>query len=181
MSDTKFCHRCKMVKSFSDFHKAAGGVSGLQCYCKSCIAEYYSHHKVDKALYDIVYRKNNRDRINCRKRVYENKRRRTDPEFKLIRNMRNRVWYATELHCNSQSTKDLIGCSALALRNWLSYQFEEGMNWNNYGEWHIDHVIPCASFNLEDPEQQKICHHWTNLQPLWAVDNLRKGDKYEQL
>lgn len=57
------------------------------------------------------------------------------------------------------------------------------MSWQNRGrghdKWHIDHVRPCASFDLTDPEQQKQCFHWSNMQPLWQTDNLRKGSKYE--
>ena len=49
------------------------------------------------------------------------------------------------------------------------------MNWENYGVWHIDHIIPCARFDLSDPGQQKICFHYTNLQPMWGEDNLKKG------
>jgi hypothetical protein len=55
--------------------------------------------------------------------------------------------------------------------------FTEGMSWDNYGEWHIDHILPCSSFDLADIEQQKICFNYKNLQPLWAEDNLRKGAK----
>ena len=51
------------------------------------------------------------------------------------------------------------------------------MNWDNYGVWHLDHIIPCARFDLSDPEQQKICFHYTNLQPMWGEDNMRKGAK----
>tara|TARA_R110000751_G_scaffold131998_3_gene234420 strand:- start:438 stop:656 length:219 start_codon:yes stop_codon:yes gene_type:complete len=68
----------------------------------------------------------------------------------------------------------------------LEDQFQDGMSWENYGRpngdylegWHIDHIKPCALFNLEDASQQKECFHYTNLQPLWAEDNLSKGDKY---
>lgn len=51
------------------------------------------------------------------------------------------------------------------------------MTWANYGEWHIDHILPCASFNLSDYKEQQKCFHYTNLQPLWAVDNYKKHDK----
>ena len=52
------------------------------------------------------------------------------------------------------------------------------MSWGNYGKWHVDHIRPCASFNLVNEEEQKKCFHYTNLQPLWAKDNLSKGSKY---
>lgn len=54
------------------------------------------------------------------------------------------------------------------------------MSWENYGEWHIDHIKPCSSFDLSDPKQQKECFNYTNLQPLWAIDNLKKSYKYEK-
>ena len=60
---------------------------------------------------------------------------------------------------------------------YLQGKFKEGMHWNNLGKWHIDHIRPCASFDLTDPEQQKQCFHYTNLQPLWAAENIRKGAK----
>ena len=73
----------------------------------------------------------------------------------------------------------LLGCTIEEMRTFLEAEFEEGMTWDNYGEWHVDHIRPCASFNLEDPEEQKKCFHWTNLQPLWAADNLAKGDRLD--
>jgi hypothetical protein len=80
----------------------------------------------------------------------------------------------------TDSTIQLAGCTIQQLKSFLEAEFEEGMTWDNYGEWHVDHIRPCASFNLEDPEEQKKCFHWTNLQPLWARDNIRKGDKWEE-
>jgi hypothetical protein len=62
---------------------------------------------------------------------------------------------------------------------YLQGQFRPGMTWENYGPvWHIDHIRPCASFDSTDPEQQKICFHWMNLQPLFAAENCAKKDKY---
>ena len=72
----------------------------------------------------------------------------------------------------------LVGCNSKELKEHLESQFIEGMNWNNYGEWHVDHIKPCAAFDLSDPIQQKECFNYTNLQPLWAKDNIRKSDKY---
>jgi hypothetical protein len=72
---------------------------------------------------------------------------------------------------------ELIGCDVPFLLKYLESKFSNGMTWNNYGKWHVDHIKPCNSFDLQDIIQQKKCFHYTNLQPLWAYDNLSKGDK----
>lgn len=71
----------------------------------------------------------------------------------------------------------MIGCSIEELKQYLEKQFKEGMTWDNYGEWHIDHIIPCAAFDLTKEEEQLKCFNYTNLQPLWAEENEKKGDK----
>ena len=65
------------------------------------------------------------------------------------------------------------------LKKHLEKQFQKGMTWNNYGMygWHIDHIIPCSAFNLNLESEQRKCFNYTNLQPLWAIDNIKKGDK----
>ena len=74
----------------------------------------------------------------------------------------------------------MIGCSILELKQYLELKFKKGMTWDNYSfyGWHVDHIKPCASFDLTDIEQQKECFHYTNLQPLWCNDNWIKGDFY---
>ena len=74
-------------------------------------------------------------------------------------------------------TMELIGCTVEFLRQHLERQFHEGMSWNNHGKWHIDHIQPCSSFDLTKREEQLMCFHYSNLQPLWAEDNLAKGAK----
>ena len=78
-------------------------------------------------------------------------------------------------------------CSIEFLKKHLESQFKEGMNWKNQGrgwenkgmqEWHIDHKIPCASFNLSKKSEQRECFHYTNLQPLWAKENYKKGNNF---
>jgi hypothetical protein len=78
-------------------------------------------------------------------------------------------------------TMDLVGCSIEELRKHLELQFQQGMNWYNHGifGWHIDHILPCSSFDLNDPIQQKECFHYSNLQPLWAKDNMQKRAKLD--
>jgi hypothetical protein len=81
----------------------------------------------------------------------------------------------------SKKSMDLVGCTSEFLRQYLESKFSEGMNWGNYGlhGWHIDHVIPCSSFDLSDPAQQLICFNYNNLQPLWAADNFSKSDRLD--
>jgi hypothetical protein len=99
-------------------------------------------------------------------------------------NLKNRINNAVSVNGvrKAQSTFDLTGCTVPELRQHLQAQFTDGMNWSNYGRtgWHIDHIRPCASFDLADPKQQRQCFHYTNLQPLWAADNIRKGGKWQK-
>jgi hypothetical protein len=79
-------------------------------------------------------------------------------------------------------TIELVGCDINWLKAWLEVHFQPGMIWENwnYLTWHIDHIRPCATFDLTDPHQQRLCFHWTNLQPLWAAENLSKGANWNQ-
>jgi len=79
----------------------------------------------------------------------------------------------------SKKTKELLGCTVEELKRYLSNKFVDNMSFENYGKWHIDHIIPCASFDFSKPEEQAKCFHYTNLQPLWAIDNIKKGAKYD--
>ena len=109
------------------------------------------------------------------------KRKSIDPIFKLVKTLRSRLGSALN-RCNIEkgfSTKQLTGCELPFLKGYLEGKFTEGMSWENHGEWHIDHIRPCCTFNLTDDQEQKQCFHYTNLQPLWAKDNLIKGGKYE--
>jgi hypothetical protein len=88
------------------------------------------------------------------------------------------MYSAVKGYRKTDTTLALIGCSIKDLRLYLESLWQPGMSWETYGTdgWHIDHILPCASFDLLDPEQQRKCFHYTNLQPLWAKDNLRKHD-----
>ena len=117
--------------------------------------------------------------VKAKKKEYMKERYTNDPIFKITETLRTRVRDAIKTNSKSVSTKKLIGCSIEYLMNHLESQFDDSMGWYNHGfyGWHIDHIKPCASFNLTDPEQQRVCFHFTNLQPLWAEDNMSKGRK----
>jgi len=94
--------------------------------------------------------------------------------LKLSRPLYNRLHKVLSGHTKEGRTFELVGCTASELRNHVESLFAKGMSWSNYGEWHIDHKVEVSKFDLSDIEQQKKCFHFTNLQPLWAEDNLRK-------
>jgi len=104
---------------------------------------------------------------------------RSDPTYRLVSNLRARLWCALNKKRLTKSTRTfcLVGCSVAFLREHLERQFKVGMSWENYGEWHVDHIKPCASFDLSNPEQLHACFHYSNLQPLWAQENQIKSCK----
>jgi hypothetical protein len=107
------------------------------------------------------------------------RRKQRDPHYRLRVRLATRIGDAVR-SANARKyskTEELIGCTYKELRAHLQSQFTRGMAWNNYGKWHVDHIVPCASFDLTKPEEQRRCFNWRNLQPLWAADNIRKGDK----
>jgi len=105
------------------------------------------------------------------------------PQNRIARNLRNKIWCCLNRGKVSAPKMfgfvEVMGCTSLELKVHLESQFTEGMSWDNYGVngWHIDHVIPCASFDLTDPIQQKTCFHFSNLRPMWARENIKKGKK----
>ena len=98
-------------------------------------------------------------------------------EYRLANNLRRRMRCALNGKDKSASTRTLIGCTWQELRKHIECQFKPGMSWDRRSEFHIDHIIPCAAFDLSDPIQQQECFHFSNLQPLWASENMAKGSK----
>lgn len=93
---------------------------------------------------------------------------------RLIRAVRCRIWKLARTWKSSRSTTSLLGCDPEQFKDWLESKFLPGMSWSNYGQWEIDHVRPCASFDLTDNEQAAQCFHYTNTQPMWRTDNRTK-------
>ncbi len=120
------------------------------------------------------YKNENRERIA----KHRAERYRTDPQFKLACCLRSRLHAALNSQNLRKSAKtvDLIGCSVPDLMRHLEKQFREGMSWDNYGEWVIDHIIPICHFDLTQKLHQVLAFGFWNLQPLWAEENARKYD-----
>lgn len=103
------------------------------------------------------------------------------PQLLLRHRLRTRVLMSLgKKHAKKSSkTIELIGCTWEFLEWHIEQQFAHGMTWENRGLWHVDHIRPCSSYDLTNPEQQKRCFHYSNLRPLWAKDNLSKGHKWK--
>lgn len=101
----------------------------------------------------------------------------TRPNVKIASALRHRLWMALRGVPGSKiaSAIELLGCSIDEFKTYIQSKFKSGMSWDNYGIWHIDHIRACCKFDLADPAQQRDCFHFSNLQPLFALDNSRKG------
>ncbi len=140
-------------------------------------SKYRRAHREKKAARDKVYRDTHRSKIRVWMREYVKRRRRTDSSFRIMGNLRHRIWRVLKGERKLVAFTKVLGCSADFLRQYLQAQFQPGMTWENYGKWHVDHKRPCATFDLSKKREQKKCFHYTNLQPLWAIDNIRKRAK----
>jgi hypothetical protein len=133
----------------------------------------------NKRKREKIYNQEHREEINQKTNERRAFRFATEPEYKLKHILRSRLKNALRgVGKKSKRTLKLLGCTVEHLRKHLESKFLEGMSWDNYGfdTWHIDHIIPCDKFDLTDPKQQEQCFHYTNLQPLWAIENFRKAN-----
>jgi hypothetical protein len=139
-----------------------------------------------------AYKRTIRHIENARKRTPEYRlkrnanrrlRKRTDPAWAMADRLRKRIGRAIRDNAGrgakkAHKTAEYIGCTVPDLMRHIESKFLPGMAWNNRNLWHLDHIKPCTAYNLLDPEQQRACFHYTNLQPLWAKDNMRKHAKF---
>jgi len=136
----------------------------------------YKRNSYHKMMLNISDAEKQRRRNNRNK--YLREKYNTNNLFKIKAILRARLNEALKNNQKSGSAVRDLGCSVEFLKTHLESKFTEGMNWENHGEWHMDHIKPLASFNLENREELLKACHYSNLQPLWAEDNLSKGDKY---
>lgn len=156
----KKCTKCSVEQPLNQFHKMKSGVMGVKSHCKTCTKDWFSKRVRPKQFYN------------------PNRKRNLTAQEKLGGRLRTRLSLAIKNGRGASAVRDL-GCSLNELKSYLESKFKDGMSWNNYGlaGWHIDHIIPLSKLDLSDPEQCKKACHFTNLQPLWARENLAKGNK----
>ena len=161
-------HHLKRIKDYSKTHKKK-------------INKRNKIYRNDPSKREIIlkgkrrYRIRHREKIRVRERERVYKRRRIDINFRIRCNLRARIHYAVKGKPKSKRTIKLIGCSIEYLLDYLESQFDDEMSWSNYGKWEIDHIKPCAKFDLTKEEEQEKCFNYSNLQPLWKIDNIMKS------
>ena len=138
------------------------------------VKKHYGDNKEEIAAYHKKYREENKGKINAQQRErYSN-----DPDYKMKMILSRSTRRALNGEMKASPTRELLGCTFKQARAHIKKQFKPGMNWDNWKHdgWHVDHIIPLASFDMSDPDQQRRANHYTNLQPMWAAENMSKSD-----
>jgi|GEM_PF-2152514 len=195
----KRCSQCREWKPFESFTKDKRKKLGITANCTACrvdstkrwskanpdkvkalrmtsseAREYRLKNLEKSKQYSKKWRESNREHIALKART----RRSENPQARILQSLRGRLNHAVRLQGirKCEGTLALLGCNAVQLRSHLESLFQPGMSFENHGKgpgkWHIDHIIPCATFDLTDVEQQRKCFHFTNLRPLWEAQNL---------
>jgi DNA repair ATPase RecN len=183
-------------------NKKQSSIDGYNNICKLCKKQlndlYYKNNTLKKIEYANKYQKqdkiklyqhkyneiykkeyylNNKEKLINYNQKYTKFQYNNNEKFKLQALLRSRFHHALK-GSKIQSALSLLGCSIDECKYYLESQFKHGMSWSNHGTvWEIDHIIPCSKFDLTDLEQQKICFHYTNLQPLFKTENRKKSNK----
>jgi 5-methylcytosine-specific restriction endonuclease McrA len=156
-----------MVLDVNEFSKCSKSKNGLQSVCKLCkskkLSDYY--------------------KLNPKKRYY-NKEKQKDryQNNKVTFNFSRRMRKSLNGIKESKSWENLVNYKLEDLKSHLEKQFKDGMSWENYGKWHIDHIIPISNFTIDSVESEEFKKCWSlnNLQPLWADENIKKSNKMEE-
>jgi hypothetical protein len=164
----KICTYCKQELLLIEF-KPGKGRFGVNSNCKNCFNKKW----------------NNYQKATGQNKKHNKLKRQTNPQWKLKANLRGRYLDALKRHTSGgkvnkyHSAIKLLGCDIEYYKQYLEQQFQYDMTWENHGKlWEIDHIKPCAAFDLTKEEEQKQCFNYTNTQPLYKSDNRSKGDKY---
>lgn len=177
----KICSDCKIAKSKSEYYSNVSVWDGITNTCKDCNkkrsrSKDKEKERIRRRIKYLKYKEKEIQKGNA----YKAKRAEIDPSFRLIRTLRVRHSNAVKAARENKTfkTTELLGCTSEQLKQHIENQFITEMNWENYGSvWHIDHLYPLALVDWNNKEQvDKVCNY-KNLQPLLALDNIRKGKR----
>jgi len=189
----KYCPKCSTVKSMDEFSNVKNNKDGKFGLCKSCKSKsdkiyrdklkengLYKERKKSEYIRNIeTYKKQQKNKVRDYKKEYSDIRKSDIRTLKY--SLRNRIYQAFKYRKTNKdkSTSKLLGCSFECAKKHIETKFVEGMSWDNYGMWHIDHIKPLAEAKTKE-ELENLCNY-QNLQPLWSFDNLSKGASFNYL
>lgn len=176
----KICSKCKQKKELCEFCSYKRSKDGKTYYCRTCRNERHKQWRSKNAPKIIAWTTGWYNKNKDKMRSYHANRRkeeRKDPLKRAIFNLRRRLNKVLKGHTKSESLKTILGVSVEGFKQHIEARFQPGMTWDNYGLWHLDHVIP-ISFGNTVKEIENLCY-FTNLQPLWAIDNKKKGNRVQ--
>jgi len=192
------CTQCEETKSLNDFYINRSTATGYKNQCKECCNSNFSKYYHGKANEKIKAQKKKYGKSEKGRKIkseynqkYKNRknelefiRAREDKAFRLNRKMRVSMNHSLKYNGSKNGFHwfDLVNYDVNDLIKHLEKQFQDGMSWDNYGEWHIDHKIPISVFNFSSPDHIdfKKCWALKNLQPMWASENISKHNKIEK-
>lgn len=182
-TNSKLCSICKNWKNFSEYHKNKNNAGGVASFCKVCAKiksdAYYISKTEDIKKKNSEYYKDNKPKVFKRANERNKIRCKTDALFLLKRRCRSRIYDALRKKGWTKKRKfsEYLGCSELEFKQHIENQFVDGMTWDHVfsGEIHIDHHYPLSLAKTEE-DVYRLCHY-SNLKPMWAVDNIRKSNK----
>ena len=168
MEQLKKCSSCEIEKSVSEFSKHSKNKDKLRYLCRHC-----SNFKLSE------WKENNKNHVQNYTNIYHKNRRLTDDSFRLAQNLRNRLRNAllNQVTKKNSKTEELLGISFKEFKNYIEFFMTPEMTWKTID---LDHVRPLSSFDLTDKDQLREAAHYSNIQPLLKIDNLKKGSKYHE-
>ncbi len=208
METHRTCVRCDENKPINEFGRQVKSLRGINIRCKPCAKihnkEYYEANKVKVLAKNAEYRKEKAEEISAQRAEYRSRpeikehtklknkehlparklrikeRRKTDYKFRLTEIIRCK--YHRMIRGSSISYSETVGCDMETLQDWLEFQFDDNMTWENMGTyWEVDHILPINGFDFDETNirEQHICYNWSNLQPLFKKENRSKSDNLE--
>jgi len=153
---------------------AAKSPEAIQRHKERSLARVRANPAKYNAVSRAWYQANKGPELRAKRAAYDRKRYRSNPLAKLAKCMRDRLRIALKKN-KTEHTEELVGCNFEFLKTYLEARFKDDMSWDNYGKWEVDHIIPLASAKSVD-EVKRLCHY-TNLQPLWSLENKQKLKK----
>ena len=175
----KRCKKCSNIKSLDLFYKSKSGRFGVAGKCKDCDKERGVEYRTRPEVIarTLAYNQSPEGRA-VQKKFRDNRNSQT--QFRIRNTLSNKMRRVIKNQWMSPKTEKYLGCTIKEFMNHLESQFVEGMTFDNYGEWHLDHILPTSRFDFADDEQVRICSHYSNIRPMWAKANNYKRARIEK-